>query len=102
MSKSEAREAYLAIRRVFCAASDGLTSAGFDALVVSAARPSTPAQWVAGAEAATVPCGRCAGTGRYHKGKGGPCYRCAGKGVQDLDDARRNHAYDRHAIREAV
>jgi hypothetical protein len=47
-------------------------------------------------------CSRCAGTGQFvtyvengqPKGPGGICFRCNGKGVQTLDDRRRNYGHD--------
>jgi hypothetical protein len=50
-------------------------------------------------------CARCAGTGRFityvengvPKGPGGPCYRCNGKGVQTVEDHRRNYGHDNYA-----
>jgi hypothetical protein len=105
MTTEQARRAYLTIRTTFCAAT-GMTRAEFDQVVIEAAAPASPVQWVAGATEAVVKCERCSGTGRFgkegSKSKGGDCYRCGGKGVQNLDDARRNYAYDRYAIAEAV
>lgn len=49
-------------------------------------------------------CLRCAGTGQFctgtlngkPTGPGGICFRCNGKGVQTLDDVKRNGYRDRH------
>ena len=58
----------------------------------------TPDEWVAAAEAATVKCGRCQGTGVYRWGAvingrsthQGACYQCEGKGRQGQADFKRN------------
>jgi hypothetical protein len=63
-------------------------------------------RYVKAAELVTIPCGRCARSGRFvtmvlngkPTGPGGECYRCNGKGFQKLSDARRNAAYDRHMV----
>lgn len=52
-------------------------------------------------------CERCAGTGQFvtyvengvPKGPGGPCFRCGGKGVQTVDDRKRNYGYDNFGMR---
>jgi hypothetical protein len=66
----------------------------------------TPADFVATLETITVPCGRCAGTGKHIRavvngrpeGNGGPCFRCDGKGAQSYADTQRNFRYDCYAI----
>lgn len=69
----------------------------------------TPALWVRAAESCELPCGRCAGTGRFityvengvPKGPGGPCYRCDGKGYQTAADGARNYGADRQQFARA-
>lgn len=51
-------------------------------------------------------CSKCHGTGLYRWGpvvNGAPkhigdCHSCRGSGKQDLDDIRRNRAYNRHKV----
>ncbi len=56
---------------------------------------ATPAEWVAAAEVAAVPCKRCGATGKFRSY--GDCFRCNGKGYQTVADARRNWGHDKNA-----
>jgi DnaJ-class molecular chaperone len=98
---SELRKEYIKVAKIIGAGSD-YERKEINAMVIArSGRNATPEKMLATLKGLVVNCKRCAGTGRYQKGKGGPCYRCSGAGSQTLDDARRNHAYDVQAIREA-
>lgn len=70
----------------------------------------SPAAWVHAIHNVTLPCRRCAGTGRFityvengqPRGPGGICFRCEGKGVQDYKDGHRNRVHDEHAAVQAL
>lgn len=98
------RQAYIRVRGLFNESSN-CPKADFDALVqATVSTDATPSQWVAAAQAITVPCRRCACTGQYvtgtlngkPTGPGGICFRCEGKGRQNHADAKRNWGYDRN------
>jgi hypothetical protein len=54
-------------------------------------------------------CAKCRGRGIYYfggavingvfQGKSGPCFSCGGTGRQTEADINRNHAYNRHKLR---
>lgn len=66
----------------------------------------TPENFLLVAKCVSIPCRRCAQTGRFITGSlngqptgpGGICYRCEGKGWQDDSDARRNYGADVNQI----
>lgn len=71
---------------------------------------ATPEQWIDAANAATVVCPKCSGSGEYiwggttngkpnHKGT---CYQCLGKGQQDVDDLFRNKKHLLYSISRAI
>lgn len=111
-SVEELRAAYRAARADLCY--DNATPGEVDdaAREIVAKMPGgvTPQNFVEALEHVRCPCRRCAGTGRYVVGTengspkfgGGECFRCGGTGEQDLADARRNRAYDRHALARAA
>ena len=111
-SVEELRAEYARVRAEL--AYDNMTKAEVDAaaraIAIHQLGGETPENFVAALERITCPCRRCGGTGRFVVGTengapkfgGGDCFRCGGNGYQDLGDARRNKAYDAHAMSRAL
>lgn len=114
MNTDTARAAYRTRLSALCDVGASVTTEFVNArvrdLVSEKTDAPTPADFLEAIEVVLIPCGRCAGTGKFithvmngvPRGPGGPCFRCGGKGAQNYADTQRNAKHDRHYVPQSV